>query len=92
VGEDLNGVALVELAPGEVGDVPGARVGLVKLADEVAETPFVDEEVILSADTKEDINPDSLEMKLFKEFMAAASAEGLKGSSVNGDLKTNQLL
>jgi hypothetical protein len=89
VEEDLDGVVVVELAPGEVGDVPGARVGLVKLVVGVAETPFVDKEVMLSADTKEDINSDSLEMKLSKELMGAASAEGLKGSSVNGDLKTN---
>jgi hypothetical protein len=86
--EDLDGVA-VALAPGEVGDMPGARVGFVKLAEGVAETLFVDKEVMLSEDIKEDRNSDWSEMKLFKEFMAAASAEGLNGSSVNGDLKMN---
>lgn len=41
----MEGAALVELAPGEVGDVPGARVGVVEPTKGRVETLFTDKEV-----------------------------------------------
>ena len=89
--EISDGAALVELAAGEVGDVPGARVGPAEPTDGAAETLFMDNEVMLSADVKEDRNTESSESMLSIELnpKPPASAEGLKGSSVIGDLKTN---
>ena len=69
----------VELEPGEVGNMPGAVGKLIKPADGIAETLFIVERVRLNSDAKEDTRP-------LIELKRAASAEGLKGSSVIRDL------
>jgi uncharacterized glyoxalase superfamily protein PhnB len=79
VEETFEGAALVELAPGVVGDVPGARVGVAETTEGAAETLFMDSEVMLSADVKEERKTESSEITLSIELnpKRLASAEGL---------------
>jgi hypothetical protein len=75
--EVRDAAAVIELGPGEVGDVPGAMVELIKPADGRVETIATDKEVILSSEVTEDRNWDWSEMKLLRELKTAASEDGL---------------
>ena len=80
-------VAGVMVVPGELSDVLGATVGVGKPAEGRDVILEKDNEVIFSADVKEERKTEFWETMSLMELKGAASADGLNGSSVIGDLK-----
>jgi hypothetical protein len=82
--DDVSGAIV---AAGGVVDVLGATLGAVKPADGREVMLDIDNEVMLSAEVKEDMKTDCWETRSLIELKKPASAEGLKGTSVIGDLQ-----